>query len=609
MAEQSSEISPLMDRAARWKPIPPLPMLPFYGLKALTLLGLVGIPALLLASVQLTLSIGMDLKNKVFPFWYQLPIAINIPWLFFTLLAVFAIATSPWAIGLLIRTHHPIRTMTTSTLAQQSPEAHRILQRMAQESAIALPTLVLIDSPLPIALSYGFGPKFATIAVSQGILTALNESEIAALYAQELAHIAHWTTPLLSGAVVLQAMPYLAYIAASRLGDRAALQSKQSFRFAILGKLLKAVANLCGMVASGSYGVYCGIRWTGRWLSRSRTYYSDRMVCNGTGNPNGLVKALLKLTQATRKSIVSHGSTPMELELLEPLLPINLYESISIRKIKSIGVVKIDRWWEVNQSQIPLSVRFSRLMITARSWNIKPIFDRPDQPWNWTLGASIRTWAKPVLWAVIGYAIAWVLWGIGWVTYLLGWSRLAWLGSDYNLFIGLPLLGFGLGTFIRFNAFFPDLSALFLRADPITAVSEYIASTHVSTNVSTNGKENGLSPEKVMLIGTLAGRSGIANWLAQDLWLITDQDDYVSLHVTSKTGPFGLGLARLLNQQSIAEQIGQSIVVSGWLRQGITPWIDVEALRVGSRVIRSEHQFATVMIGAITIAIGLYVAL
>ena len=163
MAEQSSEISPLMDRATRWKPIPPLPMLPFQGLKALTLLGLVGIPALLLTSIQLILSIGMDLKNKVFPFWYQLPIAVDIPWLFFTLLAVFAIATSPWAIALLIRTHHPIRTMTTSTLAQHSPEAHRTLQRMAQELAMALPTLVLIDSPLPIALSYGFGPKFAKI--------------------------------------------------------------------------------------------------------------------------------------------------------------------------------------------------------------------------------------------------------------------------------------------------------------------------------------------------------------------------------------------------------------------------------------------------------------
>ena len=103
--------------------------------------------------------------------------------------------------------------------------------------------------------------------------------------------------------------------------------------------------------------------------------------------------------------------------------------------------------------------------------------------------------------------------------------------------------------------------------------------------------------------------SGIANWIAQDLWLVTDQGDYIPLHITSKTGPFGLGLARLLNQRSIAVQIGQSIVVSGWLRQGITSWIDAEAIRVGSRVIRSEHQFATVMIGAITVAIGLYVAL
>ena len=601
MAEQSSQTNPPMDRAARWKPIPPVTPLPFYVLKALTLLGLVGIPAGLLASVQLTLSVLMDFKNKVFPFWYHSPIAVEIPWLFFTLLAGFAMATSPWAIALLIRTHHPISPMTTSTLAQYSPEAHRILQRIAQESAIPLPTLVLIDSPLPMALSYGFGPKFATIAVSQGILTALNEGEIAALYAQEIAHIAHWTTPLLSGSVVLQAMPYLAYIAASRLGDRAMLESGRSFRFAIFGGLLKAAANLCGVAASGLYGVYCGVRWTGRWLSRSRTDYSDRTVCNGTGNPNGLVKMLLKLTQATRKAIVMHESTPMELELLEPLLPINLYESMSILKVKSIGAVKIDRWWEINQSQIPLSVRFSRLMSIARSWQIKPLFDRPEHPWNWTLGASVRTWAKPWVWTVMGYAIAWVLWVTGWVTFLLGWSRLAWLGSDYDLFFGLPLLGFGLGTFVRFNAFFPDLPALFLRADDRTGTTERVAPT--------NGNDNGLSPEQVILTGTLAGRSGIANWLAQDLWLITDQGDYIPLHVTSKTGPFGLGVARLLNQWSIAEHIGQSIVVSGWLRQGVIPWIDAEAIRVGSRVIRSEHQFATVMIGAIGVAIGLYIAL
>ena len=601
MAERSSQTNPSMDRAARWKPIRPFLGLPFYLLKALTLVGLVGIPAGLLASVQLILSVGMDLKNKVLPFWYHSPIAIEIPWLFFTLLAVFAIVTSPWAIALLIRTHHPISPMTTSTLAQYSPEAHRLLQRIAQESAIPLPTLVLIDSPLPIALSYGFGPKFATIAVSQGILTALNESEIAALYAQEIAHIAHWTTPLLSGSVVLQAMPYLAYIAASRLGDRVTLQSKRSFRFAILGGLLKGLSNLCGLAASGFYALYCGVRWTGLWLSRSRTYYSDRIVCNGTGNPNGLVKVLLKLTQATRKAIVMHGSMPMDLELLEPLLPINLNESISTRKLKSIGAIKIDRWWEINQSQIPLSVRFSRLMPTARSWQIKPLFDRPEQPWNWMLGSFVQTWAKPWVWAVMGYAIAWALWGMGWVTYLLGWSRLAWLGSDYDLFLGLPLLGFGLGTFVRFNAFFPDLPASFLHADDRASIPERLTST--------NGNDNGLAPEQVMLIGILAGRSGIANWLAQDLWLITDQGDYLALHVTSKTGPFGLGLARSLNQWSIAEQVGQSIVVSGWLRQGVTPWIDAEAVRVGSRVIRSEHQFATVMIGAISVAIGLYIAL
>ncbi len=607
MAEQSNpNANPNANsRPTRWQPLAPLNPLPFHLLKAFTLVGLVGIPMGLVISAQVTLSVLTDLKNKILPFWWHSPMAIGVSWVGFFLLALGAIATSPWLIRLLLATHHPLTPLSTSTLAQSSPEAYRVIQRMAQAAKIPLPTLILIDAPFPIALSYGFAPKFATIAVSKGTLSALNDGEIAVLYAQEMAHIANWTLPLLSGAVVLQALPYSAYRILSHLGDRLLLQAQRPLRFAILGGVLGSIAKLCGVGASGVYGIYTGLRWTGLWLSRSRTEYSDRIVCNVTGNPNGMVTLLLKLTQAMRKTIVNRdtqiASVPMELELLEPLLPIALSESIHTCKIKSIGQFQTSRWWEINQSQLPLAVRLSRLATIARTWNSQPLFDRPLQPWSWKPDPVVHRWAKPWFWAVIGYAIAWVSWGIGWITYVVGWSRMAWLGSDYDLFLGLPLLGFGLGTFLRFNEFFPDLPASFFRGNGSDSLSDVI--------LPSNGNENGLKPQLVTLSGTLAGRSGIANWIGQDLWLVTAQGDWIHLHLMGKTGAIGLILARLFNQWSISEQVGKSVLVSGWLRQGVLPWMDAEVVRVGKRMIRSEHQFASVLVGAIVTAMGLYIAL
>ncbi len=593
-------------RPTRWQPIAPTSVFPFHLLKLLTLFGLVGIPAGLVGSGQLLLSVLVDMKNKLLPFWWHSPMAIDPPWQLFLILTGLAIGTSPWLIQFFLASRYSITKLSTSALSQYSPEAYRILQRIAKESKIPLPSLSLIDCEFPIALSYGFAPKIATIAVSKSLLTSLDESEIAALYAQEMAHIATWTLPLMSGSIVLQALPYLVYLGCARLGDGLLLRSQRPMKFAILGGIWVWIAKLCGILASGFYGIYQGLRWTGLWLSRSRTAQSDRIVCNATGNPNGMAMLLLKLTQAVRQSIVNHQSLPMELELLEPLLPIALYESICTRKVQSIANSQADRWLEINQSQVPLSVRLSRLATIARSWQVNPIFDYPEQPWSWKPNATMNTWAKPWVWAIVGYATAWATWGLGWITYWAGFSRLAWLGSDYDLFLGLPLLGFGLGTFLRFNGFFPDLPTSLLRVDESQSQPEV---SSLSNNI-----ENGLSPQQVMISGRLMGRSGFANWVAQDLWLVTARGNWIPLHLMGKTGAIGLVLARLLNQGllnqgAIADPVGKSVVVSGWFRKGVMSWIDVEAVRLGSRVVRGEHQVASVIVGAISVVMGLYIAL
>jgi hypothetical protein len=237
----------------------------------------------------------------------------------------------------------------------------------------------------------------------------------------------------------------------------------------------------------------------------------------------------------------------------------------------------------------------------ARDREQRPLFDRPERPWLWSIDPETRVWFKPWLWAAIGLMVSMVAWVVGWLGYWLGQSNLAWLGSDYNLMWGLPCLGFGLGQLSRFNALLPDLPRSSSYSAQMPSLSTPIAL-------------NGLKSLPIAIEGQLQGRSGLSNGLGQDLWFVTENGDWVPLKLNTTTGPIGLILARLFNQTSIAaamlsKSAQVSVRLSGWLRQGVTPWIDAEMLQSGKSKLICHHQTATIALGALAIGLGCFMIL
>jgi len=126
---------------------------------------------------------------------------------------------------------------------------------------------------------------------------------------------------------------------------------------------------------------------------------------------------------------------------------------------------------------------------------------------------------------------------------------------------------------MRINDFFPDLVPRAVTAPSLP-------------QILSNSDSLPLDAQPVGLQGKLLGRSGMANWLGQDLILQTETG-LVRLHYVSRFGPIG----SLWSQPTRpSDLVGQSVVATGWLRRGATVAIDLETLRSqGGRVSHSGH--------------------
>ena len=83
-----------------------------------------------------------------------------------------------------------------------NPELYRIVENLCITAGLPLPKLYIIHSEQPNAFATGRDPKHAVVAVTQGLLSRLERSELEGVIAHELAHVGNRDT-LLSTIVVI----------------------------------------------------------------------------------------------------------------------------------------------------------------------------------------------------------------------------------------------------------------------------------------------------------------------------------------------------------------------------------------------------------------------
>ncbi|MEG4495180.1 zinc metalloprotease HtpX [Microcoleus sp. D3_18_C4] len=505
------------------------------------------------------------------------------------------LASSPWLIDALLKLFCGIETLRWSVLSKHSKEASRVLRSFCTKQNMPVPVLKLLPLNVPVAFSYGGLPRFARIAVSRGLLEQLTDDEIATIFARELGHISHWDFAPMSLALLVIQIPYLIYWQVAHWQER--LCDLMTIEF-----LRSAVKFVAAAISATSYGIYKLFRWPMLWLSRRRVYFSDRTAAEITGNPNGLTRALAKIAIGIAANIEQQKQTSFFLESFDLLLPVGVGQAVilgsaalhaPLEQILLWDVSNRERnWLTVNRAHPLLGERLKLLALYAQFWQLETELDLanagvPEQPRKGKLSlfksilefkdSKLFLQGAPFFGIPMSLAIVGVLWLIGWIFSRTSFWQLDWLWGDRSIIWGCLPIGFSIGTLMRINYFFPDI------------IPRETASPSLPEILS-NPDSLPLDAEPVRLEGQLLGRSGMNNWLGQDLILQT-ATGLVRLHHVSRFGYIGSLWPFLFKETTRpSDLIGTSVVATGWLRRGATVAIDLESLRTqGGRVSDSGH--------------------
>jgi len=473
----------------------------------------------------------------------------------------------------------------------RSPETARLLQRFTRKYGGKI-QLQCLPVDVPVAFSYGhwLGPR--CVVLSQAVFDQLNDDEIAALVAGELTHFRFWDGAVLSGVVALLQLPYGLYQWASEWGD-----SRNSPIFRIPAILFSVLG----------YGIFWVGRLAGLWLSRMRLYYSDRAACELTGNPNGLTRALLKLAIGKAQVVWEREETPYLLERLDLLTPVGRQEALTLGSLypyyPGTELLEWDRsnphrrWLSVLEAHPPLGDRLHRLDRVAQKWKLPQELEFPAvparTPKNWRTYLPLLIQAAPIIGLLIGLIVGQGLWWFGIYAERLRSVSLDWLRNDFIHLVCMAI-GLGIGTFLRLNLFFPEVKRI--NTLPAGDLPELLRPPEAMP----------AHRQTLRFQGTLIGRRGLANAIAQDLLLKTDQG-LLRLHFL----PFlSFSENPISGWRQVHGFLHKTILVSGWFRRGVTPWLDLNSLHThNGKAMRSGHPIWAAAIGMIAVLWGCYMIL
>ena len=176
--------------------------------------------------------------------------------------------------------------------AKEVPRGHPLYEMVADLSLNAqlpVPKVYEIQSDQPNAFATGRNPENAAVAATTGLLERLNQNEIAAVMAHELAHIKNRdTTIMVVAATFAGAISMLANFAMFFGGRR---NNNMGFIGLIAMMILAPLAASLIQMA----------------ISRSREYIADRVGAEICGNPLWLASAL-KSIEGFATKIDNHGA-------------------------------------------------------------------------------------------------------------------------------------------------------------------------------------------------------------------------------------------------------------------------------------------------------------
>ncbi|QDZ41128.1 hypothetical protein FRE64_14970 [Euhalothece natronophila Z-M001] len=499
---------------------------------------------------------------------------------------------SPWWLDGVMSILYQRRKLSLSEFLTRCPDSGKILRNYCRQHKIPFPYLGLLHITSPVIFSYGHLPKNTRIIVSEGLLSQLEDEEIATLLAGELAMSRYGLFPILSSAIAFLQIPYSLYYQIAYWGEKSYQKiPKRSPRFIpnwIWRDIPPLIRNSGAIISNFFYLAYRLWQLPLNWIFQAQHFYRDQFSVSLTGNPNAKVRALIKLTFGMTHGIEVEKQTPYFLESFNPLFPIGYRQGLSLGSLSEHIALETILNWELSQpyrhylnsfhSHPPISDRAFNLLQFATKYQLPlelEITNPHPSSRSWidqikTLISAYRVFPllqKSVyLGIILGVILRLIFWGMGIISEQLDFFYLSWLTEAETILNGSILFAFSLSLLIGINHYFPNLKLSKENNNP--NLSQWLTQmTHPQEVAS------------LRIEGQLLGRSGISNWLGQDLILKTKRG-IIPLHFSSRLGIIGNTLPNFSRPNQF---IQKPVIVSGWLRRGVIPWLDVERITYNQR--------------------------
>jgi heat shock protein HtpX len=189
---------------------------------------------------------------------------------------------------------------------EQAPELYRILDFLCARDNIPMPKVYVIPEESPNAFATGRNPEHASVAVTQGAMSLLNQDELTGVLAHEISHVKNRDILISSVAATLAGMimwiANMARFAAFFGGGR---NRDDEGGGALGGLVAMIVAPVAAMLIQ-------------LWISRTREYQADASGAQVAGSPQGLASALQKLENYSKRIPMKASPSTAHMFIMHP---------------------------------------------------------------------------------------------------------------------------------------------------------------------------------------------------------------------------------------------------------------------------------------------------
>src|SRR2546426_449965 len=191
---------------------------------------------------------------------------------------------------------------------QQEPQLHHVVEELAIGAGIPKPKIYVIEDSAPNAFATGRDPKHSSVAVTRGLLTKLDRTELQGVIAHELSHVRNFDIRLMLIVAVLLGMAALLsdWIFRSMFwGGRGRDRGRGNPILLIVALVLAILTPIIAQLIQLA-------------VSRQREYMADASGALLTRYPAGLANALRKIA-ADKEALEVANKATAPLYIANPL--------------------------------------------------------------------------------------------------------------------------------------------------------------------------------------------------------------------------------------------------------------------------------------------------